>query len=233
MERPYTTVVLAMTADGKISNASRSPALFGSPQDQRHLEIQVAQADALLVGAGTIRAYQRNVMVRDPGLLAARAARGQSPQPVQIVSSPSGHLDRHWEFFRQPIPRWLLTSPEGARPWQGDRSWDRLIAHPQPFPWEEWFQSWRQEMGWQNMVLLGGGTLIADLLAGDLVDELWLTLCPFLLGGSQAATPVDGLGRISPLPLSLEEQRRIGDELFLRYKVRREGGDPESDRGKR
>ena len=54
--RPHTTVVLAMSADGKIADVKRSPARFGSAADKAHLEKQVAQVDAVLFGAGTLRA---------------------------------------------------------------------------------------------------------------------------------------------------------------------------------
>ncbi|MDR9405249.1 MAG: dihydrofolate reductase family protein, partial [Halothece sp. Uz-M2-17] len=57
MNRPHTTVVLAMSADGKIADTARSAAEFSSHIDRAHLERQVAKADAILFGAGTLRAH--------------------------------------------------------------------------------------------------------------------------------------------------------------------------------
>ncbi|MEB3293594.1 MAG: dihydrofolate reductase family protein, partial [Synechococcales bacterium] len=79
-----TTVVLAMSADGKISDRTGAAARFGSPQDQAHLEAQVAQADAVLFGAGTLRAYQTSLSIRTPELLAQRRQAGKPEQPIQI-----------------------------------------------------------------------------------------------------------------------------------------------------
>jgi 5-amino-6-(5-phosphoribosylamino)uracil reductase len=66
------TLVLAMTADGKIADVNRSAAKFSSPQDLRHLEEQVAQADAVLIGAGTLRIHGTTMRVLDPELIQSR-----------------------------------------------------------------------------------------------------------------------------------------------------------------
>ena len=63
------TLVLAMTVDGKIADGGRSAAKFSSPQDFRHLELQVAQADAVLIGAGTLRIHGTTMRVLDPELI--------------------------------------------------------------------------------------------------------------------------------------------------------------------
>jgi 5-amino-6-(5-phosphoribosylamino)uracil reductase len=104
------TLVLAMTADGNIANGDRSAAKFSSPEDFRHLEEQVSQADAVLIGAGTLRIHGTTMRVLDPELIQARVQRGQTPQPIQIVCSRSGNLDPDLKFFRQPLPKWLLTT---------------------------------------------------------------------------------------------------------------------------
>src|SRR4028119_937416 len=108
IQRPHTTVVLAMSADGKIADVTRSPARFSSPADRAHLEKQIALADAILLGAGTLRAYGTTLGVSNPQLLQIREQGGVSPQPVQIVCSRSADLDPRLRFFRQQVPRWLL-----------------------------------------------------------------------------------------------------------------------------
>ena len=111
-EQPHTTVVLAMTADGKISDRLSSAARFGSSNDKAHLEQQVARADGVLFGAGTLRAYGTTMSVTNPTLLQQRKERGQQPQPAQIVVSASLDFNPQWRFFQQPVPRWLITLAE-------------------------------------------------------------------------------------------------------------------------
>ncbi len=213
-----------MSADGKISDWGRSPARFGSAGDQAHLEAQVALADAVIFGAGTLRAYGTTMSVRDPRLRSARVQRGQSPQPIQIVCSASGDLDTSVRFFSQPITRWLLTGEVGAKRWQQTEYFEQvwitsLAAEGQV----DWLKIWEKlaAQGWGQIAVLGGGQLTAGLFEAGLVDELWLTVCPLVLGGRAAPTPVDGVGFLAgDAPrlklLSVEQQ---DDELFLHYAV--------------
>ena len=81
--RPHVTVILAMTADGKIADYQSSAARFGSANDQAHLERQVSLVDGVLFGAGTLRAYGTTMSVSNQLLIKARKERSQSSQPVQ------------------------------------------------------------------------------------------------------------------------------------------------------
>lgn len=218
--RAYTTVVLAMSADGKISDQREKPARFSSDQDLGHLEVQIAQADAVLFGAGTLRAYGTCLPVRQPDLLAQRRAAHKPQQPIQIVCSYGGQLDANLRFFRQPVPRWLLTTPAGGSAWRNTAAFDRILC---VLPPATGWGSILEELwvaGIHRLQVLGGGTLIGSLVQQNLIDELYLTVCPLLIGGRQAPTPVDGdgLGLGQPHSLRLLSAKVIGDEVFLHYR---------------
>lgn len=224
--RPHVSVVLAVSADGKIAGADRAPARFSSAADRAHLERQIARGDATLFGARTLRAHQTTLTVRSPQLLAARQQAGKPPQPIQIVVSRSGRCNRQWRFFRQEIPRWLLTTAAGARPWQADPAakayFDRLLVADGgngEISWDCCFAR-LQAAGIQRLAVLGGGELVAALAACGAIDELFLTVCPILLGGAAAPTPVDGAGLSECLDLELLEVRGVADEVFLHYRCR-------------
>jgi 5-amino-6-(5-phosphoribosylamino)uracil reductase len=224
-ERSQVTVVLAMSADGKIADRDRTAARFSSRNDLAHLETLVAQADAVLFGAGTLRAYGTCLSVRQPELLAQRAARNQSPQPIQMVCSRSGQLDPQWRFFQQPLPRWLLTSATGAQRWSeitaaDDTRFAQVLPDlAEPMDWRSLLQRFHH-LGIHRLALLGGGTLVASFAEQDLIDELYLTVCPLLLGGKTAPTPFDGTGLAiaQALPLQLIEVRQVENEVFLHYR---------------
>ena len=116
--RPHITVVLAMSVDGKIADFRRSPARFGSLVDKIHLEKQIAASDAILFGAGTLRAYSTTMTITETILLQQRKKADKHPQPVNIVISRSGNLNPDTKFFQQPVRRWLLTTSLGAYFWQ-------------------------------------------------------------------------------------------------------------------
>ncbi len=80
-------------------------------------------------------------------------------------------------------------------------------------------------LGVRNLLPEGGGELNFSMLQADLIDEIYLTLCPFAFGGRTAPTPFDcnGLAKERVRKLALRESR-VGPkgELFLRYEVLRE-----------
>jgi 5-amino-6-(5-phosphoribosylamino)uracil reductase len=223
--RPQTTVVLAMTADGKIADAKRSHPLFGSEHDRIHLEKQVAAADGVMFGAATLRAGGTAMRVTNPELIQQQQDAGKPTQPIQILCTRTGNIDPNLPFFRQPVPRWLVTTAKGASNWQGKSEFDKIIVFETDDGEIDWLKTFAefQKLGLNNLAVLGGGELIASLIAVDLIDDLWLTLCPLVLGGIKAPTPVAGDGFIldSAPKLSLLSADRIEDELFLHYQVKR------------
>ena len=219
------TLVLAMTADGKIADGNRSAAKFSSAQDLHHLEEQVAQADAVLIGAGTLRIHGTTMRVLDPELIQARVARGQTPQPIQIVCSRSGDFNPDLKFFRQPVPRWLLTTTcSTANINIQSKKFDRVlsisddqISNGQNIDWQ---RAWLElaSLGIDRLCILGGSEIATALWEQDLIDELQLTICPVIFGGATAPTPCMGNGLAIPHQLELVGTHSIGQEVYLHYR---------------
>lgn len=213
-----------MSADGKIADVTRSPARFGSAADKFHLEKQIAIADGVLLGAGTLRAYGTTMPIANPELLQQLQSDGKPPQPVQILVSQSAHIDRNLRFFQQPVPRWLLTTAAGAQHWYSDREsseFEKIIIAKMGNQGIDWVDAFHQlgQLGLKRLAILGGGELVASLLAADVIDELCLTVCPLILGGAAAPTPVDGAGLLSALHLNLLSVDTIEQEVFLHYSI--------------
>jgi 5-amino-6-(5-phosphoribosylamino)uracil reductase len=221
--RPQTTVILAMTIDGKITDFARSPARFGSANDQIHLEQQIAIADGVLFGSDTLRAYGTTMRVSTPELLKIRENQGKPLQPIQMVGSRSPNFDPNLPFFHQPVPRWLLTTKLENVPETLKGKFDRILVSETPEKEIDFINIFSQltMLGWKKLAILGGGKLVAYLLSLDLIDEFWLTVCPLILGGVNAPTPVEGDGFLANLAPKLEllAVNRIGQEVFLNYRI--------------
>jgi 5-amino-6-(5-phosphoribosylamino)uracil reductase len=201
-------LVLAISLDGRLAPTEGGAAQLGGAGDRAVLEESLAWADGALIGARTLRLHGSTCLIRRPDLLAQRRREGRDDQPAALVVSRGGSFDPALPFFRQPLGRWLLA-PEGIVA----MGFERCLPLA---PWPALFERLAQ-LGLHRLVLLGGAQLAASLLAEDLVEELQLTLCPRLLGGTH--------GWLSPgvaLPSAdweLQEHRPLGQgELLLRYR---------------
>jgi 5-amino-6-(5-phosphoribosylamino)uracil reductase len=173
------------------------------------LEEALAWADGCLIGAETLRRHGSTCLIHAPNLLAQRAAAGRSDQPVVVVVSRTARIPAELPFWQQPLQRWLLA-PAGVSPLPG---FQRQLGL------EDWSSalSALQAAGLERLVVLGGATLAAGLLAEGWIEELQLTLCPQLLGGPHSWVPLQAA--IQAGAWRLDEHRRLeGDELLVRYR---------------
>ncbi|MGK7942539.1 MAG: RibD family protein [Crocosphaera sp.] len=220
--KPKTTVILAMTADGKIADFQRNAARFGSSVDKHHLETQISLLDGILLGAGTLRAYGTTLTIKTPELLATRQQNNQPRQPINIIVSASGKLDSNLPFFSQSVPHWLITTAKGAK--NQNSSFEKILIFTEIEAGKinlcQAFETLK-ELGVNHLGILGGGELIASCLDHNLIHEFWLTICPFILGGKNAPTPVEGKGFLSSQAqkLQLLKTEIIEQEIFLHYQV--------------
>ncbi len=235
LSQPYVTIILAMSVDGKISNDTQKPARFSSKADLQHLEQQISLCDAIIFGGNTLRAYGTTLTIKNEQLLEARKKRNQTTQPINIVCSNSGNLDPQCNFFHQPINRILLTTIEGLNYWNCKINQPIIKEKINLFHqciitennnnnninWNQAFKEF-QTLKFNRIGILGGGQLIASLCAENLINDLWLTICPIILGGEKSPTPVAGNSLKLPLPLKLLELKQIEQELFLHYEVIKE-----------
>ena len=220
--RPKTTVILAMTADGKIADFQRNAARFGSDIDKNHLEKQISLVDGVIFGAGTLRAYGTTLTVRNTELLAQRKQENKPSQPINIVVSASGKIADNLRFFSQPVPHWLITTEEGTK--NDTSNFEKVLTFsPEETGKINLVAAFKhlKKIGLNNLAILGGGELVASCLEENLIDEFCLTLCPYILGGKTAPTPVEGKGFLSKHSQKLEllSLEQIGQEIFLHYKV--------------
>jgi 5-amino-6-(5-phosphoribosylamino)uracil reductase len=97
--RPRVVLSVAASVDGYIDDASADRLILSGDADLDRVDGERAAADAILVGAGTIRRDDPRLLVRDPARVAARVAAGRSPQPLKATVSGRGDLDPAARFF--------------------------------------------------------------------------------------------------------------------------------------
>ena len=184
--------------------------------------------DAIVFGANTLRAYGTSLTIKNPELLKQRQQKDKPPQPLHIVCSSQGNLNPDWRFFSQPLPRALLTTNTGKENWLKQINsqpetefFDRYFFSTNPANWQDIFTK-LQQLKYQKIAILGGAKLISSLLNVGLIDDIWLTICPLIMGKKSATSIVDYnlLEEIeTPIELKLIEVKQINQEIFAHYLI--------------
>jgi 2,5-diamino-6-(ribosylamino)-4(3H)-pyrimidinone 5'-phosphate reductase len=227
MSRPFVYINMAATVDGKITSAAREHPRFTSDNDRREMDRLRAEADAILIGARSLRADDPPLHVRTEEMRAHRRSLDKPEGLLRVLVTASGRFD--------PTSRFFDKTGAGAR---------CIIATVEDAPDERFTavsgraEIWKigrdevdlkellrklAERGVERLLVEGGGQLNWTFVRDDLVDEVYVTIAPVLLGGRDAPTLLEGDGLSMALQrrLRLEEVRREGDELFCRYTVLR------------
>lgn len=204
--RPKLRVILnlALSADGKISTTGNSPAHFTSKADfERLLEIR-ERADAILVGRATLEADSMTMTAKNR-------------QPWRCVISRRGRFDAdHPLFHSDGGPRHLIISGDGPDP--------DLPARVHRTDLAGFLDELRLTPGIDTLLCEGGGSLVKELFALDVVDEINFTWAPHTLFGGRDAPTLTGLPG-DFLPSSRHYQLTAmtphrDDQVFLTYEKR-------------
>jgi 5-amino-6-(5-phosphoribosylamino)uracil reductase len=217
--RPSVRVNMIASVDGATAVDGVSGDLGGLADRAVYLHLR-AQADVILVGAGTVRAEGYGPPRLPGDLQDARRARGQSPLPRLAVVSRSCRLDWDAPLFREPGPRPIVVTAEGAPADRRARAAavaDVLAAGRDDVDLAAALAA--LGAGGADAVLAEGGPhLNGTLAAAGLIDELCVTLVPRLVGGDStrivAGPAVPGGGPLEPAFLGEQD-----GFLFLRARL--------------
>jgi len=228
--RPKVSVNFAITADGKVSTRNKTPSGFTSENDKRRFREIRAEADAVMVGAGTLTADNMSMGVSDVALQRARKRRGQSPQPLRVIVSASGRFDPNAKIFARPGSPIVIFStqamPERVRSWLAAKADVWLFENSVELA--EMMHILRTDYRIRTVICEGGPTLFRSLLEADLVDTLHLTWAPVIFGSREASTLTGLPGEFLPhlVRFKLSSQEVLGSECFLTYRIKRRAVKP-------
>jgi 2,5-diamino-6-(ribosylamino)-4(3H)-pyrimidinone 5'-phosphate reductase len=202
---------LAITLDGKIADAKHPRKTLGSPADKRLMQKVRSLADVVVMGADTLRAINKSIVAKNK----------KKRHLANAIVSLSGKIDPASPFWDEPnVVRFLFTNEENyadAVKSAQDRAFVVAIGKVDLDP--HLLLSALQNAGFQNILVEGGGRLIGLFLKENLIDEFYLTLTPWMLGGRDNPTLVSTLDTLSPWrKFRLISHKKQGNEIFLHYK---------------
>lgn len=213
ISRPRIVLSAAISLDGKIATVTGDSAL-SSKQDKTRLHKLRAQMDAILVG--------KNTVLQDDPILNVRFAKGKNP--IRIVIDSLGQIPTNSKIIQSShqIPTIIAVSKKISK-----RNLTRLkkfpvdivIAGQNKIELKKLLRFLHRKKI-KTILLEGGGTTNWDFVNQGLVDEVIVTITPYLVGGKEAKTLVegDGFSKINhSFRLNLRKIMRQNNELVLFY----------------
>jgi riboflavin-specific deaminase-like protein len=213
-ERPYLVLNFVTTLDGRAAIGGRSGPI-GSGTDTEMLLRLRTRCDAVMIGAGTMRAERYGRIVPDPQLRAYRERTLLAHDPLAVIIS--NRLEHPWDagLFTDGGGRVVIFTasdqepPETATP-------VKVVRHPDGVELDRAMEWLRKERGIRSVLCEGGPTLHGRLREGGLADELFLTIAPKIAGGEGPRVLEGALPDVDSVELAwlLESD----SELFARYR---------------
>jgi riboflavin biosynthesis pyrimidine reductase len=234
-DRPTVVANFVASLDGVVSYATPEAAGGGEisgffEPDRFVMGLLRSLADVVLIGAGTLRAAPHErwtpAAVHPPSApeqAALRRALGLAPEPITAVVTASGDLDLGHPGLADPkVPVIVLTTDAGAIGLAGAPEHVRVLAVGRDLAAGGALQA-LASLGFRLVLCEGGPHLLGQLIAAHLVDELFLTIAPQLVGRSPSAPRLgllEGVAfDVAGAPwLHLADLRLAGDHLFTRYR---------------
>lgn len=189
--RPWVTLKLAASLDGRIATKTGESQWITSPESRKVVQQLRFEADAILVGAGTAR--------KDNPRLDARS--GQSKKILKVILGSRGSIKENARIFESGDPVWIASPKPGSK--KADlKSLLREIGR----------------QGYLHLLVEGGGETAASFLDAGLVDEIYWFTAPKIIGGRSAVASVggEGIARLSQAQaLTGVTVRQVGPDTLL------------------
>jgi riboflavin-specific deaminase-like protein len=207
--RPYVVLNMIESLDGR-TTVNGTVRELTSPVDQARLFALRAQGDAVMVGAGTVRA-ERYRKVLPPDV--------EGPHPLMVIVSNRVDLPKDLPLLeRDDVHVVMATTSDGELGFEHRARVDylRLPAFEGGVDCGAMCTALREQYGVRSVVCEGGPRLNDGLFAAELVDELFVAIAPALVGAGER-TLVDASRTVGPRRARLVSAATAEDYLYLRY----------------
>lgn len=222
--RPHVIVNTAMSADGKLSTRERRQVKISGVQDFNRVDRLKAGCDAVMVGIGTVLADDPSLTVKAEECRNNRINRGVDMHPIRIVIDSRARTPPDAKVLHKEAGMRIIAVSKRAdagKVAELKKLATVVIVGEEQVDLKELMEELGR-MGIRRVMVEGGGTLIAGLIAAGLVDEIYTFIGNIIIGGKDAPTLADGEGFISEsgfCRLTLLEARKIEQGILLHWNV--------------
>ncbi len=208
--------MMVTTLDGAAHGSDNASGSISSTADKVIFNEARRLADAILIGANTMRVERYRPLKAKPEQQAARAAAGLRPAPVVVMIS--GRLDLPWDepIFRESEFVPIVVTSETAAPDAVERAREHceVVVLPGHKVDPGAVLDVLTDRGWNRIVCEGGPNLLGEIAAQGLLDEADISIAPLIVAGGQVVT---GSGLDNPDRYRLAHVIEHEGFLFNRY----------------
>ncbi len=215
-DRVWVRANMVASVDGAISVGGRSGGLSGEA-DRLVFTVLRSLSDVVMVGAGTARAEHYGLAT--PAWPQLRQGRTATPPIAVVTRRLSLDLDSPLVQGDPELPRTIVLTTCQApteRVTAAARTADVISAGSNEVTAKAAIEK-LAALGHRRILVEGGPTLLGQLVAADLLDELCATVSPLLEGGGQVARMLAGMDPVSASGLRLASVLEDDGFLLSRY----------------
>jgi riboflavin biosynthesis pyrimidine reductase len=216
-DRPHLAVNFVASLDGRASFQGRSGAL-GDDGDRELFRALREASDAVMAGTSTMAVERYGRTLRDPAARERRSKAGRAPEPLACLLTRSGILPLEIPLFADPEARVVVFAGAPVDLVDAAAQVELVTSPPGELTFSKALQHLRREHDVRFLLCEGGPRVFGALLSEGLVDQLFLTLAPKLVGGGDDL-PVSAGSRLpEPMGMRLGWVLERQGSLFLDYR---------------
>ena len=221
----HVVLSVAVSVDGYLDDRAPERLVLSDPADLDAVDELRASCDALLVGAGTVRADDPRLLVRSPDRVARRIADGRTPQPMKLTVTRSGELSPQASFFTVGETRKVVLCGSSSAKALADRvgALAEVVPLPEEIPLAAGVLERLSDLGVERLLVEGGSRIATSFLEAGAVDEVRMAVAPFFVGDAEAPrfTRPARFPHHSRERMQLAAMARLGDTAVIWYRLRR------------
>ncbi|MDK2939675.1 MAG: 2,5-diamino-6-(ribosylamino)-4(3H)-pyrimidinone 5-phosphate reductase [Methanolobus sp.] len=223
MERPFTFINSAMSADGKISTKERKQVRISGQIDFNRMDQLRAGSDAVMVGIGTVLADDPSLTVKSAELKKERIAAGKDENPARIIVDSKARTPIDADIFIKGEGKRIIIVSESAPSDKVALLKEKamiIVAGKESVDLKQAVSELKTQ-GIDRLMIEGGATLNWGMISNGLVDEIYTFVGNLIIGGKTAPTFTDGEGftEESIHKLELIDAEKMEEGVLLKWKV--------------
>jgi 2,5-diamino-6-(ribosylamino)-4(3H)-pyrimidinone 5'-phosphate reductase len=213
-----------MSADGKLSTKERKQVKISGKLDFERVDELRANADAIMVGIGTVLADDPSLTVKSPERKAARKTAGKDENPVRIVVDSAARTPLDADIFKKGEGLRIIAVSNSAPAEKVKRLEEKALVIRTGTHRVDLTElaAKLKEMGINTLMVEGGATLNWGMISAGIVDEIYTFVGNLIIGGKTAPTFTDGEGfsEAELLGLELLSAEKIEEGILLKWKIK-------------